>query len=149
MASTYTSIHYHIIWTTYKREAVLDVSKRRDLFNYFYGILKNKKCHVHKINGVEDHLHIAISLHPSIALADLIKDMKLASSKMIKSTKLFKNFDGWQEGYGAFTFSYSALDTIVKYITNQEEHHKKESFLDEYLLLLEENGVEFDPRYLL
>ncbi|MGY6559265.1 MAG: IS200/IS605 family transposase [Nitritalea sp.] len=149
MASTYTSIHYHIIWTTYQRKPVLKKEGRKDFFNYLYGILKNKNCHVHRINGVEDHLHMAISLHPSISLANLIKDMKLASNQMIKAQDLFDGFEGWQEGYGAFTFEYSSLGYIVGYIKNQEEHHKKISFLEEYLMVLNEFGVKFDPRYLL
>jgi len=122
---------------------------RKELYNYIFGILQNKNCHVYRINGVEDHLHIATSLHPSVSLAALVKDIKLASSQMIKSNNLFPGFEGWQEGYAAFTRSYSSLDNFVNYIKNQEEHHKKVSFLDEYKQLLEDHGVVFDPKYLL
>jgi putative transposase len=146
--STYTSIVYHIIWTPYKRKPIMAKAKRRDLFNYIYGILKNKNCHVYRINGVEDHLHIATSVHPSISLASLIKDIKLASGQMIQTTRLFKDFEGWQNGYSAFTHNYSSLDNLVNYIKNQEEHHKKVSFLEEYIQLLQEHGIEFDPRFL-
>ena len=90
--STYTSIVYHIIWTPYKRKPIISKDKRRELFNYIYGILKNHNCHVYRINGVEDHLHIATSLHPSVSLAYLVKDIKLASGQMIKSKKLFEGF---------------------------------------------------------
>ncbi|WP_342450717.1 transposase [Lunatimonas salinarum] len=103
----------------------------------------------HRINGVEDHIHMAISQHPSISLANLIKDIKLASNKMIKAQGLFDDFEGWQEGYGAFTFGYSALGRVVDYIKNQEQHHRKVSSLEEYVLLLNEFGVNYDPRYLL
>jgi putative transposase len=147
--STHTSIVYHIIWTPYKRKPIMAKGPRRELFNYIFGIMKKKDCHVYRINGVEDHLHIAASLHPSVSLASLIKDIKLASNQMIKSNNLFEGFEGWQEGYAAFTHNYSTLDTLVNYIKNQEEHHKKESFMEEYLKLLNENGVKFDPRYLL
>lgn len=147
--STYSSIVYHIIWTPFKRKPIMVKEKRRDLFNYIYGILKNKYCHAYRINGVEDHLHIATSIHPSISLASLVKDIKLASGQMIQSTKIFEGFEGWQEGYAAFTHNYSSLDTLVNYIKNQEEHHKKVSFMEEYLQILKEYGVEFDPRYLL
>jgi putative transposase len=148
MPSTYTSIHYHIVWCTYLRKPTLTKRGRNDLYNYLYGIWRNKKCHVYRINGVENHLHLAISLHPSISLANLIKDMKLASNQMIKSKNLFDNFEGWQEGYSAFTFNYSSLGNLVNYINNQEEHHKKQDFIEEYVLLLEENGVQYDPKYL-
>ncbi len=147
--SAHTSIVYHIIWTPYKRKPILTKDSRKELFNYIYGILKNKNCHVYRINGVEDHLHIATSLHPTIALASLIKDIKLASSHMIKSTNLFKGFEGWQERYAAFTHNYSTLDNLVNYIKNQEEHHKTVSFIDEYKKLLEEHGVAYDPKFLI
>ena len=147
--STYTSIVYHIIWTPYKRKPIISKDKRRELFNYIYGILKNHNCHVYRINGVEDHLHIATSLHPSVSLASLVKDIKLASGQMIKSKKLFEGFEGWQEGYAAFTHNYSTLETLVNYIKNQEEHHKKVSFMEEYLQLLKEHEIEFNPQYLL
>lgn len=147
--STHTSIIYHIIWTPYKRKPIMAKGSRRELFNYIFGILKKKDCHGYRINGVEDHLHIAASLHPSVSLASLVKDIKLASNQMIKSNNLFEGFEGWQEGYAAFTHNYSTLDTLVNYIKNQEEHHKKESFMEEYFKLLNEHGVAFDPKYLL
>ena len=147
--SAHTSIVYHIIWTPYKRKPVLAKDSRKELFNYIYGILKNKNCHVYRINGVEDHIHIATSLHPTVPLASLIKDIKIASNQMIKSKNLFKGFEGWQERYAAFTHNYSTLDNLVNYIKNQEEHHKTVSFLEEYIKLLEEHGVTYDPKYLL
>ena len=147
--STHTSILYHIIWTPYKRKPIMSKDKRRDLYNYIYGILQNKNCHVYRINGVEDHLHIATSIHPSVSLAALVKDIKLASSQMIKSSDLFPGFEGSQEGYAAFTRGYSSLDNLVNYIKNQEEHHKKVGFLEEYKQLLHEHGVAYDPKYLL
>jgi len=147
--STHTSIVYHIIWTPFKRKPIMSKDTRQDMFNYIYGILQNKNCHAYRINGVEDHLHIATSIHPSISLAALVKDIKLATSQMIKSSDLFPGFEGWQEGYAAFTRSYSSLDDLVNYIKNQEEHHKKVSFMDEYKQLLKEHGVAFDPKYLL
>jgi REP element-mobilizing transposase RayT len=98
---------------------------------------------------MEDHLHIATSLHPSTALADLVKDIKLASSSFIKQNGLFNHFAGWQEGYGAFTYSYNDKNRLINYIKNQEEHHRIKSFKDEYVDLLNEYGVEFDEKFLL
>lgn len=145
----HTSIVYHIIWTPRGRKPVLKKKGRRDLFNYIFGILKNKNCHVYRINGVDDHLHIALALHPSVSLSSLIKDIKIASGKMIKSTKIFDGFEGWQDGYAAFTHGYSSLDTLVNYIKNQEEHHKKTSFLEEYMKLLEEHDIPYDFKYVI
>ncbi|MEP0005496.1 MAG: IS200/IS605 family transposase [Balneola sp.] len=103
--STYTQIIYQIVFSTKNRVPVLHKTGRTDLFKYIWGILKNKKCHLYQINGVEDHIHILTHIHPSVALSQLVKDIKLASSIYIKENKLFFGFDGWQEGYGAFTYS--------------------------------------------
>ena len=103
--STYTQILYQIIFSTKNREKTMIESGRERLYSYITGILKNKNCHLYRINGIEDHLHIATHIHPSVALANLIKDVKLAASDFIKNKKLFPGFTGWQVGYGAFTYS--------------------------------------------
>ena len=122
---------------------------RNDLFKYITGILKNKNCHLYKINGVEDHLHIVTHIHPSIALASLVKDIKIASSIFAKNEKLFPGFDGWQEGYAAFTYSYKEKNRLITYVQNQENHHRKISFKEELIESLNEHGIEFDEKYLL
>ena len=96
--STYTQILYQVIFSTKQREQVLGKENRPELFKYIWGILDKKNCHLYRINGVEDHLHIVTHIHPSISLADLVKDIKIASSGLIKDKQLFKNFNGWQEG---------------------------------------------------
>ena len=105
-------------------------------------------CHLYRIGGVEDHLHIITHIHPTIAIAYLIKDMKLAASSFIKSQNIFPNFNGWQDGYGGFTYAISAKDNLIEYVKTQKEHHKKFSFRDEYISLLNEHGIEFDEKYL-
>jgi putative transposase len=146
--ATHKQIVYHLVFATKNRERTLLKENREILFKYIWGILKNNECHLYRINGLEEHLHIITSLHPSLALADLIKDIKLASSKMIKSENLFPHFNGWQDGYGAFTYQYSVIDYLIEYVKNQEEHHKKENFIDEYKKLLKEFGIDFEDRYL-
>jgi REP element-mobilizing transposase RayT len=146
--STYTQILYQIVFSTKRRERTLDKEKRPALFQYIWGILKNKKCHLYRLNGVEDHLHIVTHLHPSVALADLVKDIKVASSAYIKAQHLFEHFDGWQDGYAAFTYSIEAKDNLIEYVKNQEEHHKTKTFREELVELLKEHGVEFDEKYL-
>lgn len=147
--STYTQILYQIVFSTKQREKVLEKENRERLFKYIWGVLNKNKCHLYRVNGVEDHLHIVTHLHPSVALADLIKDIKLASSGYIKENGLFKDFNSWQEGYGAFTYSVKEKDKLIAYVMNQEEHHKKISFRDEYIELLKEHAIEFDEKYLL
>lgn len=146
--STYTQTLYQIVFSTKHRQPTLAKEGREALFKFIWGILKNKRCHLYRINGVEDHLHIVTSLHPSVALADLVKDIKLASSDHIKETVLFPDFGGWQDGYGAFTYAFSAKDNLIRYVKNQEEHHKKKTFREELIELLKEHGVEFDEQYL-
>ena len=148
LMATYKQIVYQLVFSTKNRERTLVKANREILFKYIWGILKNNNCHLYRINGIEDHLHIVTSLHPSIALANLIKDIKVASSKMIKAENLFSNFKGWQNGYGAFTYQYNVIDNLIDYVKNQEEHHKQESFVDEYKRLLIEFGIEFDEKYL-
>ena len=123
-------------------------SSRPELYSYINGILKNKNCHVYQINGVEDHLHILTDLHPTVSLASLIKDIKVASNIFIKENNLFPNFIGWQQGYGAFTYSYKDKDALINYVKNQEEHHKTVNPYDELVNLLKDHGVEFDKKYL-
>lgn len=147
--STYTQILYQIVFSTKNREPLLLAENRAELYKYIWGILKNKKCHLYQIGGVSDHIHIITHLHPSISLASLIKDIKLASSDYVKSQKLFNAFNGWQDGYGAFTYAIDAKDNLINYVKSQEEHHKKKTFTDEYKELLKEHKIEFDEKYLL
>lgn len=145
---TYTQILYQIVYSTKNRSPTLVTEKRKELYKYIWGILKNKKCHLYQIGGIEDHVHIVTHLHPSVALSDLVKDIKLASTDYIKNEKLFTNFNGWQDGYGAFTYSIDSKENLINYVKNQEEHHKKKTFIEEYKELLQEYKIEFDEKYL-
>jgi putative transposase len=147
--STYTQIIYQIIFGTKNRELTLTKNNREELFKYIWGLLKNKNCHLYRINGVEDHIHIVTHLHPSISLSSLVKDIKIASSDYIKTNHLFPHFIGWQEGYGAFTYSIKEKDRLIEYVKNQDEHHRIKSFKEEYIELLNEHGIEFEEKYLL
>jgi len=104
--STYTQIYFHIVFSTKNRELVLSDDRRESLFHYISGIIKNKQSHLYRINGVRDHVHLATSLHPTVSLASLMKDIKVASSQWIKENRVFLNFSHWQDGYGAFTFCH-------------------------------------------
>ncbi len=146
--STYTQIYYHIVFSTKNREKSITADKKEDLFRYIWGIIKNSKCHLYRLNGTEDHLHILTSLHQTVTLADLVKRIKVSSSKWIKENKLFPGFTHWQDGYGAFTHSNNQRDTLIEYIKRQEDHHKKLSFQDEFRSLLIEAEIPFDEKYL-
>ena len=145
--ATYTQILYHIVFSTKDRQRTPAADRREDLFRYVGGIIKNHQCHLYRIGGVEDHVHILTSLHPTVALADIVKDIKVACNVWVKEGRVFSGFDGWQEGYGAFTCAWRDKDSLIDYIKNQEEHHRAKSFLEEYRELLNAAGIQFDERY--
>lgn len=146
--STYTQILYQLVFTTKDRKNTMIEQSQERLYRFIWGLLKNKNCHLYRINGTEDHIHIVTHIHPMLAPALLIKDIKLATSELIKDEKLFPTFNGWQDGYGAFTYAFSAKDNLIEYVKNQKEHHQKISFRDEYINLLKEHGIEFDEKFL-
>ncbi|MCX7048697.1 MAG: IS200/IS605 family transposase [Candidatus Sumerlaeota bacterium] len=146
--STYLQVYYHLIFAPKHRRPVFLENRRRDLFAYIWGVIKNKKCHLYRIGGTEDHIHILSDLHPSVCLGDYIKDIKISSGGWIKEGNVFPGFDYWQEGYGGFTHSHAERDGLIEYIKGQEEHHKVMTFQEEYLKLLREAGLEPDPRFI-
>jgi len=146
MGSYHQSL-YQIVFATKYREPLLTKENRNYLFDYISGIFLKRKCLIFEINGVEDHLHILSTLHPSISLADLIKETKNGSNFFIKENKLFNGFSNWQEGYGAFTYNQSAKNNLIKYIQNQEMHHKRENSYNELLRMLKEHQIDFDLKY--
>ncbi len=147
--SSYRQILYQIVFRTKHSHKTLKKECREELFKYIHGILKNKKCHLYRINGMEEHIHILSDLHPSIALADFARDIKTASSIWLKQSGLFPDFIGWAGGYAALTYSNWDKDKLIDYVKNQQEHHKTETFEMEYRRLLEEHGIVVDERYFL
>ena len=126
--STYTQILYQFVFSTKNRIPSLTEANRAELYKYIWGILTQKKCHLYRIGGITDHIHIVTHVHPTIALANLIKDIKLASSSFIKNNNLFPEFESWQDGYGAFTYSFNEKDRLIEYVKNQEVHHATKTF---------------------
>ena len=147
--ATYTQIIYQLVFSTKNRECTLTPELRPELYKYIWGILKNKKCHLYRIGGVSDHVHIITHIHPTVAVAPLIKDIKIASSQYIKTITPDSKFTHWQIGYGAFTYSIKDKDRLIEYVKNQENHHRKKTFQAELVKLLHEHGIEFDEKYLL
>lgn len=146
--SSFRQIYYHLVFGTKNRVPAIEQKNEEQLYKYISGILKSKNCYLYQINGMPDHIHIFFDLHPSIALSDLVKDIKVATNKWIRENKLFPLFTEWQVGYGAFTKSQSDKEKIIRYIINQKEHHKKVTFEEEYIDFLKEHGIPFDPKYL-
>ena len=145
--SAYRKILYHIVFRTKGSEKTISQIHFIKLKNYIDGIIRNKQCVSFSINGMEEHIHILSDLHPSISLADYIKDIKVASSKWMKESGFFPNFRGWGTKYCALTYSYKERDIIINYIKNQQEHHKKENFQDEIRRFFKEHGITEDEKW--
>lgn len=139
--SSYREIIYHIIYGTKDRIKSIPDEHSSVLYKYIWGIISNHNCHLYRINGAEDHLHILSDLHPSVSLEEYIKDIKVASNLWMKSNPDFPIFKGWADGNAAITISIKEKDKVVDYIKNQKEHHKVVSFFDEYKKLLVKNGL--------
>jgi REP element-mobilizing transposase RayT len=137
----------HIVYSTKNRRKTLNKQVRTQLYSVIGQILKDHKCKPILINGVEDHLHILCEIHPTISISNLIKAIKIESSKYLKSKFPTSGFEGWQESYGIFSFDKSRQDGLCKYVLNQEEHHKQLSSSDELKGLLIEHEIEYDPKY--
>jgi REP element-mobilizing transposase RayT len=130
------------------REAVIDKSFRSDLFAVIGNLINETGCKTMIVNGVEDHVHCLFGLKPSIAVSDVMQNAKAKSSKWLNESGILKHRFEWQVGFGCFTYSKSDVDRVYKYIQKQEEHHKKQSFREEYLELLAYYEIEFDERYI-
>ena len=145
--STYSQVYMHIVFSVQNRENLLHKSWRDRLNKYIIAIIQNHKHKVLAIGGMEDHMHILIGYNITQLIPTLVMNMKRDSSIWIKENNLVPCRFAWQEGYGVFSYSYSHIDRMVKYIQNQEEHHKDKSSLDEYKLFLSKFEVHYDDKY--
>jgi len=148
MANTYTQIHIQAVFAVQNRNCIISNNWKDELYRYMTGIIQN---HGHKllvINGMPDHIHVFLGMRPNQSLSDLMQDIKGDSSRWINEKRLVNGRFSWQEGYGAFSYSKSGVDSVINYIKNQEKHHLKKSFLEEYTDFLRKFGVEFDDRYI-
>ena len=148
--STYTQILYQVVFASKDHIPFITTENEDILFAYIAGVLKKKSCHSYIVGGASNHIHAITHLHPSVALASLVKDIKMASHNMfLKNEKLFLHFPGWQVGYSGFTYHISAKENLIRYVENQKEHHKVYSFKEELIQLLKEHSVDYLDEYLL
>jgi len=145
--SAYRQILYHIVFRTKGSEKTINQNHAADLYKYIWGVIKNKNCILYRINGMDDHIHILSDLHPSVALADFVKDIKVSSSIWMKESGLFPDFKGWGIKYCALTYSYKERDVLINYIKNQQEHHKAENLRDEIVRFFKEHNIDFDEKW--
>ena len=148
MAGTFSQIYIQIVFAVKKRESLIHQSWEEELYKYISGIIRKKEQKVLAINGMPDHIHILIGMKPSCCLSDLVREIKKSSNEFIKERKFSKYHFQWQEGFGAFSYSHSALDNVISYIQNQKAHHKKQTFKEEYKEFLIKFQVEYKDEYL-
>ncbi|HVJ67132.1 MAG TPA: IS200/IS605 family transposase [Caulifigura sp.] len=147
MAGSFTCLNDHIVFSTKERRPVLTSDLREPLFPYVAGILKNLKCHLIQSGGVNDHVHFLVQMHQSVSLADCVRTIKSDASKWLGESHDDK-WVGWQDGYGAFSVSKSGLPAVEEYVVNQEKHHARICFQDEFRTLLRRHGIEYDEKYI-
>ncbi|MFA5514228.1 MAG: IS200/IS605 family transposase [Sphaerochaetaceae bacterium] len=148
MAGTYTQIYIQIVFAVRGRENLITKAWRDELHKYISGIITNKGQKSIIVNGVADHIHVFVGLKPAMAISDLVRDIKNNSSNFINERKFMKGKFSWQEGYGAFSYAHSQIEQVYNYILNQEEHHYKKTFKEEYLDFLQEFQIEYNEKYL-
>ena len=148
MANTYTQIYIHVVFAVEGRQSLIAPEHNDELQKYITGIVSGQNQKLIVINNMPDHLHMLVGLTPDVALSDLVRDVKANSSKFINEKRWMIGRFGWQEGFGAFSHARSQLETVIRYIQNQQKHHAKKSFCEEYTELLEKFGVAYDKRYI-
>ena len=147
MANTYSQIYIQVVFAVEWRQSLIRNENREELHKYITGIVRNKGQKMIVINSRPDHVHMLLGMQPDLALSELVREVKKVSTMFINENRWVKGRFNWQEGFGAFSYSRSGLDAVVRYIQRQDEHHAKSSFKDEYLRLLRKFDVAFDARY--
>jgi len=148
MANTYTQIYIHIVFAVEGRQNLIAPEHNDELQKFITGIVSGQKQKLIVINNMPDHLHLLIGLRPDSSLSDLVRNIKAGSSKFINGKRWVAGRFSWQEGFGAFSYSRLQLGAVIRYIENQQKHHAKKSFREEYVELLEKFNVDYDKRYI-
>ena len=138
---------YHIVISTHNRQMTIPDETSEHLYRYITAIINSRKCVLYRINGIGNHIHMLVEVSPTVALSDLVRDIKQGSSKWAKQQTYFPMFRGWGKEYGAFSCSPRDKDMIINYIIKQREHHKTTSFDDEYKSMLDRAGLKWDERW--
>lgn len=148
MSRTFAQIYIHSVFAVKGRENLLQKDWREDVFKYMCGIIKGKDLKPIIINGVSDHVHVFMGLKPSLSVSDIIRDVKNNSSNFINEQQLVRGKFSWQDGFGAFSYGHSQINKVYQYILNQEQHHRKKTFKEEYTSLLRKFEIPFKEQYL-
>ena len=148
MANTFSQLYIHIVFSVKGRENLIHAKWKDELYKYVCGIVNGNHQKVYAIGGMPDHIHLLVSIKPDISISELVRDIKSNSSKWINNKKFVLGKFQWQECFGAFSYAQSQIDVVINYINNQEQHHTKKSFKEEYVELLQKFKIDFDEKYL-
>ena len=148
MANTYSQLYVQIVFAVKGRQNLISKNNKDEIYKYITGIITNHKQKLIVINGMPDHIHILVGIKPDISLSDLVRDIKSNSSKFINEQKWINGKFEWQSGFGAFSYGHSQLANVIKYIENQEEHHKTRTFKEEYIGFLKLFNIDYKNEYL-
>lgn len=148
MANTFSQLYIQVVFAVKGRQSLLEEKWEAQLYQYITGIIKAKDQKLLAINGMPDHIHIFMGIKPNCCLSDLVREIKKSSTEFISRNNLTQQPFRWQEGFGAFSYSHSHVDHVVKYVLHQKEHHKKSTFKEEYVDLLQKFQITYDEKYL-
>lgn len=148
MANTFSQIYLQFVFAVKGRQSLIPRDHKEELHKYITGLVQNRKAKMLAVHCMPDHAHIFVGFKPTVLIADFVKEIKVESNEFINSKKWIPGRFSWQEGYGVFSYSQSHIDRVVKYVLNQEKHHQRSSFRQEYLALLERFEISFEEKYL-
>lgn len=148
MPNTFSQIYLHFVFSVKYRQALIPKAHKEELHKYITGLVQNRKAKMLAVNCMPDHIHLFVGYKPSFHIPDFVKEVKVESNEFITEKNWVKGKFNWQEGYGVFSYSHSHIDNVIKYINNQEEHHKKTTFREEYAGLLKKFDIAFEDKYL-
>ena len=148
MANTFSQIYLQFVFAVKHRQSLIPQQHKEELHKYITGLVQNRKAKILAVHCMPDHIHLFVGFKPVMSIADFVKEIKVESNEFINSKKWTKEKFSWQEGYGVFSYSQSHIDAVVKYVLHQEEHHRKQTFKDEYKDFLEKFKIEYDEKYL-
>jgi putative transposase len=148
MGSTFSQIYLQFVFAVKGRQSLIPKNNKEELHKYITGLVQNRKAKMLAINCMPDHIHFFTGFKPSVLISDFVKEIKVESNEFIKQKKWIKSNFSWQEGYGVFSYSHRDIDSVIRYVLNQEDHHRKKTFRQEYHELLQAFNIPFEEKYL-
>ncbi|MEQ1585763.1 MAG: IS200/IS605 family transposase [Cyclobacteriaceae bacterium] len=148
MANTYSQIYLQFVFAVKGRQNLIPKQHKEELHKYITGLVKNRTTKLLAVNCMPDHAHLFVGFRPNVLISDFIKEIKVESNEFINSKKWIKGKFAWQEGYGVFSYSHLSISTVINYVNNQEKHHQKKSFKEEYIEFLKKFEISFEEKYL-